>query len=132
MATCLITCHMNVGTLMLAHNTNSSHAYMVQPYNGHHPYTQVCVGGWQYALTGVYYCGYLGADGRLQPLYIGRAIGDGGIRGRLLDHLRDDVWPGVTHFGFAVCATAQEAITHEAAEIRRFQPRFNTQGKSYG
>ena len=60
---------------------------------------------------------------------VGRGVGDGGIRGRLLNHLRNDYWPDVTHFGYCVCSTAKEAEDFEASEIKRLQPKYNTQGK---
>lgn len=74
---------------------------------------------------GVYYCGHLNPDGSLNPDYIGRAAGENvSIRSRLNDHLNDN-WTGVTHFGFYVCTTSQEAEQLEAREIARFNPRYN-------
>ncbi len=79
---------------------------------------------------GVYYCGYVNAQNVLEVLYVGRALGIGvSVKSRLLDHFRDDNWPGVTHFGFHACTTWQEAENLEAAEIKRLQPKYNTLGK---
>jgi excinuclease UvrABC nuclease subunit len=62
-------------------------------------------------------------------LYVGRAVGKEGIRGRLLQHLQEDYWPNVSHFGYCLCNTTKEAEEHEANEIKRLQPKHNKQGK---
>ncbi len=101
---------------------------MINKYQGNYPYSKAIVSGWNSVATGVYYCGSL-SNGALTALYIGKAVADGGIRNRLLQHLQSDNWPGVTHFGYRTCTTAQEAENLEASEIKRCQPRYNTQGK---
>lgn len=100
---------------------------MVQKYNGHYQYAEAIVSGWNSTCIGVYYCGYLSGDA-LIPLYIGRGTGEEGIRGRLLDHLREDNWPGATHFGYRTCDTVSDAIKFEAEEIKRCTPKYNVQG----
>lgn len=97
-------------------------------YNGHYNYDHGTVNGWQNNAIGIYYCGEITTNGNLTVHYVGKGTGDGGIRARLLDHIRQDNWPDVRHFGYVLCSTAQEAINLEAAEIRRLQPKYNTQG----
>jgi excinuclease UvrABC nuclease subunit len=104
---------------------------MVNSYQGHYTYTQKVIGDWNNSQIGVYYCGYIGQNGNLMPLYIGQAVGQGGIRGRLLQHLNQDSWPDVTHFGYCVCGTTKEASDLESAEILKHQPKYNTQGKNF-
>jgi excinuclease UvrABC nuclease subunit len=102
---------------------------MIYDYVGHFPYSGLSVTLNAIDSLGVYYCGYVNTQGELVPSYIGRAVGDDvSIRSRLRDHLRDDYWPNVTHFGYRVCTTQTEAKDLEATEIRRFQPSYNTQG----
>lgn len=98
-------------------------------YNGHYGYDEANITNWNAEPIGVYYCGYV-SNGTLIVHYVGRAIGEGGIRRRLLEHLRDDHWPDVSAFGYAICANDQEAIDFEVAEITRLQPKYNIQGRS--
>lgn len=103
---------------------------MISQYVGHHPFNRltICVAAPE--KQGVYYCGSLNSDGSLGVYYVGRAKGTGvSIRSRLLDHLNTDHWTAVTHFGFRLCSTDQEATDFEASEIRRLQPAYNTVGK---
>lgn len=102
---------------------------MVHPYQGIYSYNQSTISNWNNNQIGVYYCGYIAQNGKLTPLYIGKATGEEGIRGRLLQHLSQDNWPGVTSFGYCVCDTAAEAAIFEMSEISRCKPRYNTQGK---
>jgi len=105
---------------------------MVYDYQGHYQYNKVSVTNNASEEMGVYYCGYVNANNILITHYVGRAKGDGvSIRSRLLDHLRQDNWPDVSHFGYRVCTTKKEAEDLEASEIQRLKPRYNTQGKSY-
>lgn len=105
---------------------------MVQPYQGNYSYNQKVIGDWNNSQIGVYYCGYVLPNGNLQPLYIGQGVGQDGIKGRLLQHLNQDNWPDVTHFGYCVCDTVKEAEDLESAEIIKFKPKYNTQGKFTG
>jgi len=105
---------------------------MVHPYQGNYSYNQKVVGDWNNSQIGVYYCGYVLPNGNLSPLYIGQGAGVDGIKGRLLQHLSQDNWPDVTHFGYSVCDTAKEVEGLEMAEITRFKPKYNTQGKNLG
>lgn len=102
---------------------------MTYNYQGHYQYSDNVIRNWDSSAMGVYYCGYPLSNGNLLVLYVGRAVGDGGIRGRLLQHLQEDYWSGVTHFGYCVCTTAKEAEDLEANEIKRLQPKHNKQGK---
>jgi excinuclease UvrABC nuclease subunit len=105
----------------------------MQPYKGHHNYNKTSVMLFAPDTIGVYYCGIVNSSNSLSPLYIGRAIGENvTIRSRLFDHLNNDSWSGVTHFGYIICQTPREAEIFEASEIKRFQPRYNVQGKKIG
>lgn len=100
-------------------------------YKGPYLYNKQTLTDWNSSAIGIYYCGIPIRDGSgVVPYYIGRSVADGGIRGRLLQHLTDDYWPDVTHFNFTVCGSATEAIALEANEIRRFSPKYNEQLKT--
>ncbi|MCR4277386.1 MAG: hypothetical protein NUV87_04635 [Candidatus Roizmanbacteria bacterium] len=105
---------------------------MIQPYKGHYQYNEKVISEWDSTAIGVYYCGYPLTNGNLSVLYVGKATSDTGVRGRLLQHLSEDKWPDVSHFGYCVCSTSKEAEDFEASEIERLKPKYNTQGKSYG
>jgi len=102
---------------------------MVDKYQGHFQYNNGIISNWDSSVIGVYYCGYLDADNKLCILYIGKGVGDNGIRGRLLDHLREDHWPDVTHFGYHICSSADKAENWEAEEIQKYKPQYNKIGK---
>lgn len=102
---------------------------MAKDYNGHHSYTRETIMSAAPLATGVYYCGVLLANGNLWPHYVGKASGENGIWGRLMDHFRESKWYDITHFGFIECASEQEALNLEASEIKSYQPKYNTQGK---
>ncbi len=108
------------------------HKLMNSTYQGHYSYNHPTIHSWNSSAIGVYYCGYPLQDGSLAVLYVGRAVGQGGIRGRLLEHLREELWHSITHFGYTVCNTIAEAEILERMEIARLQPHYNTQGKSPG
>ncbi len=98
---------------------------MVGQYQGNYQFNSQSIQTFTPLMWGVYYCGHLNPNGSLNPGYIGRAAGEGvSIRSRLNDHLNDG-WIGITHFGFYVCSTSQEAEQLEATEISRFNPRYN-------
>ncbi len=105
---------------------------MIYAYQGHFLYSQPVISEWDSDRIGVYYCGYILSNGNLLPLYIGQAVGQDGIRGRLLQHLNQENWPDVTHFGYCVCDTTKEAADFESAEIARLKPGYNVQGKDIG
>ncbi len=101
---------------------------MVHSYQGHYTYDATVIRRWDSTAIGVYYCGYINStDGLLYPHYIGKGTGEEGMRGRLLSHLREEYWPDVVHFGLCFCDTAAEADTFEIQEIKRCQPKYNTQ-----
>jgi len=99
-------------------------------YQGHFQFNQLGMLMSAPQAQGVYYCGSLNSQNQLIPAYIGRAKGNGvTINSRLNDHLRDDHWSGVTHFGYILCSTDQETIALEANEIASYKPIYNTIGK---
>ncbi|KKS90591.1 MAG: hypothetical protein UV65_C0014G0007 [Parcubacteria group bacterium GW2011_GWF2_43_11] len=102
---------------------------MIYPYKGHYQYNETVIGNWDSSAIGVYYCGYANSDNKLTILYVGKGVGENGIRGRLLDHIRDENWPDVTHFGYQLCDYASEAEKWEADEIKTYKPKYNEQGK---
>ena len=102
---------------------------MAKQYNGHHSYTKQDIYEKAPMATGVYYCGVIVSNGSLKPHYVGKAAGDNGIWGRLSDHYRESKWYDVTHFGFIECDSEREALALEADEIKRFNPKYNIQGK---
>lgn len=99
---------------------------MIYKYKGAYSYNENIVSNWESSSIGVYYCGYLNNNNNLVPLYIGVGTGKDGIRDRLLDHLREEHWSDVTHFGFCICSTAEEAENYEKDEIHKFNPKYNT------
>lgn len=104
---------------------------MVYNYQGHYQYNKVSVTSNAPDEIGIYYCGYVDANNTLITHYVGRAKGDGvSIRSRLSDHLRQDSWPDVFHFGCRACTTKKEAEDLETAEVLRLKPKYNIQGKS--
>ena len=104
---------------------------MVHSYKGNFKYDKWSVPNNAPEEIGVYYCGYINTKGNLSALYVGRAVGIGvTIKSRLLDHLREDNWPDVTHFGYCICDTKREAEDFEREEIKRLKPKYNSQGKT--
>lgn len=101
---------------------------MITGFYGPYDYLENVITNWQYTLRGVYYCGRV-INGLVEHLYIGRSLSENGIRGRLLDHLREDDWVDVKYFWYRECSTDQEAINLEATEIKIHQPKYNKQGK---
>jgi hypothetical protein len=104
---------------------------MLHPYQGPYSYDKQTVTNWQNPPIGVYYCGVVLPTGVLLTYYVGQAVGAGGIRDRLLQHLNEPKWRDVTHFGFVACDTMMEAQQFETQEILRCQPKYNTQGKQF-
>jgi len=103
---------------------------MVGTYQGHFSYNQLGILISAPQAQGVYYCGSLNNQNQLVPAYIGRAKGNGvTINSRLADHLRENKWVGVTHFGYVTCTTDQEAVAIEASEIAKWKPAYNIVGK---
>jgi len=103
---------------------------MIYDYRGHFSFNHNSISQNAADDHGVYYCGYIDTENKLQPLYIGRAIGDYvSIKSRLLEHYADRKWPDVTSFGFQVCTTKAEAEQLEQDRIKEFQPKYNQVGK---
>jgi excinuclease UvrABC nuclease subunit len=100
---------------------------MIHSYKGHFIYFESEVQNLSPGIIGVYYCGAILENGNLKPYYIGKGAGEKGLRSRLLDHLRDDYWPDVTHFGFHECDTVSEAEQYELEEIDKYKPKYNIQ-----
>lgn len=102
---------------------------MIHDFKGPYTYSETVVSDWNFDAIGVYYCGTRTTDGKLTPLYIGKGTGEGGIRSRLLDHLSEDNWLDVTHFGYHICDTTAEAEDYEMEEIDKYKPKCNKVGK---
>ena len=102
---------------------------MIYQFKGPYSFDNATVSGWNSTEIGVYYCGAKTANGKLTPYYIGKSAAEGGIRGRLLQHLSERKWPDVTHFGYESCDTVRETESHELSEIAKYKPKYNTQGK---
>ncbi len=101
---------------------------MIKSFQGPFSYDYDTINNWNSSAIGVYYCG-VAIPNNLSPFYIGRAVSEGGIRTRLLQHLGETKWRDVTDFGFRICDTTAEVESLEASEIKRCQPKYNTHGK---
>lgn len=102
---------------------------MISAFNSACPYDYATVNNWNSTAKGVYYLGVKTSEGKLTIYYIGIAVGEDGIRGRLLQHLGENKWHDVTHFGYHTCDTEAEAEKLESDEIAKYKPKYNTQGK---
>ena len=100
---------------------------MVSQYNGNYAFTESSIVGNAPDSIGVYYCGKLLSNGNIEVYYIGKSCDN--VEDRLLDHHSERKWSDVTHFGFKTCSTCTEAEDLEVREIKRLQPKYNTQGK---
>ena len=101
---------------------------MIGQFNFPYFYNNNVVENWESSVIGVYYLGVLTTDNKLLIYYIGRAVGDDGIRGRLLQHLSENKWNDVMHFGYHICDTPKEAMDFETKEISKYSPKYNKQG----
>lgn len=101
---------------------------MIYPFKGPFLYDDDVVRDWNNDSIGVYYVGKKNEAGALVIFYVGRAIADGGMRARLLQHLSESKWYDATHFGYHVCSSSQEAIDWEKEEIARYNPKYNIVG----
>lgn len=99
---------------------------MLKSFKGPYSFDRSTLENWDSVEKGVYYIGTLNADRRLTIAYIGKGCGEGGMKERLLSHLGR--WRDVTHFGYEGGDYNSEIEVHEAAEIERYQPRYNVQG----
>ncbi len=102
---------------------------MIGEYQGHFKYSKTDITKCDSSDGGVYYLGNINANGKLGVLYVGKAFGKDGIRGRLLQHLNDNEWPDISHFGFKTCSTEKESLEFESIEIERLKPKHNKIGK---
>lgn len=102
---------------------------MVYDYNGHFAYTSQSISNNAPQSKGVYYMGSLNQDRSLGVTYVGKSSDGSDMRGRLQSHFNNNEWSDVTHFGYRVCTTTQEADKLEADEIARLKPRHNQIGK---
>ena len=102
---------------------------MIYQFKGLYLFDNATISEWDSTAIGVYYCGAKGAEGKLNVYYIGKSVAGGGMRGRLLQHLSERKWPDATHFGYEQCDSVAETERHELAEIARYKPKYNTQGK---
>lgn len=95
------------------------------PYNGEYPFNKQIISDWDSNTTGVY---YLFENDLIT--YIGSAIGAGGIRGRLLQHINEYSFPHVNRFGFKEIIGSDLILSYEKAEIQRIQPGRNKIGRT--
>lgn len=102
---------------------------MVNQYQGPFEYSKNVIQNWNNTSGGIYYCGAINQNGGLGVFYVGKAFGDGGIRNRLLQHINENKWYDVTHFGYVICSNENESLNLELQEIRRLNPKYNTQGR---
>lgn len=99
---------------------------MAEDFKGAFPYNKSSVRASGPERIGVYYIGHYSAKREFVADYVGSS---GDIRTRLLQHLNQDDWRDVTHFGYRLCRSEQEALALEAAEIKRLKPKYNKLGK---
>lgn len=102
---------------------------MIYQFEGPFSFEKGVIERWNSSAIGVYYCGAKNTKGTLDVYYIGKSTADGGIRGRLLQHISERKWADVTHFGYEQCDKVSETEKHEAAEIAKYKPKYNIQGK---
>lgn len=93
-------------------------------YYGEYSFTKSVIENWNSTATGVYYL-FEGSN----IVYVGSAIGDGGLRGRLLQHINERNFPYVTQFGYKAINGKDLVLSHELSEIKKLQPKHNTVGK---
>ena len=99
---------------------------MAGQYQGNYVYEENSVQIYAPVSWGVYYCVHIEQGSRVVADYIGKASGQGvTIKSRLLNHLSGDNWPEVSHFGYILCSSAEEAQRLEIEEINRCNPKYN-------
>ncbi len=102
---------------------------MINQYKGNYQYSEISILISAPKEIGVYYVGILNREGELWPFYIGRAMGEGvTIKSRILDHLRENKWLDITHFGYQICSNKQEVEILEKKQILKYKPKYNKQG----
>lgn len=97
----------------------------MENYKGHFLYNEHSIGNNTPNRIGVYYLGVVSV-GDLMPYYIGKSTN---LETRIQEHFGAGEWGDVSHFGFHLCSTETEALEWEASEIKKFQPKYNKQGK---
>lgn len=97
-------------------------------FQGPFLYREDIISGWDSNIKGIYYCG-IKQNESIIPLYIGKATREGGIKDRLLDHLREDNWPDITHFAYYALDNEKEIDNFEVLEIEKYKPKYNIQNK---
>jgi hypothetical protein len=102
----------------------------MEPFKGPYTYSEKVVGDWDSDSIGVYYIGTKTPENQLRIFYIGKAVGNGGIRGRLLEHLSEAKWSDATHFGFHIFGNDEIAKVEafEKEEINKYKPKYNIVG----
>jgi excinuclease UvrABC nuclease subunit len=93
-------------------------------YSGAYDFTEPTIKGWKSTNIGVY---YLFENAKI--VYVGSAVGDEGIKGRLSQHLNEKNFPRVNEFGYKFISNQKEVLLHEKEEIQRLKPKYNKQGK---
>ncbi len=97
---------------------------MIYVFKGSYLFDSTTITNWDSVVIGVYYCGVKTVDEKLAVYYIGKSVADGGIRGRLLQHLSERKWPDVIYFDYEQCDTATETERHELEEIAKFKQKL--------
>ena len=100
---------------------------MISEFKGPYIYSNKIVSNWNSSVAGVYYIGIKTPENQLSVYYIGQAVGELGIRGRLLQHLSEAKWSDATHFGFQVFdkSVVGKITDFEKGEIVKFKPKYN-------
>ncbi|OGM97334.1 MAG: hypothetical protein A2735_03120 [Candidatus Yanofskybacteria bacterium RIFCSPHIGHO2_01_FULL_41_21] len=102
----------------------------MEPFKGPYVYSEKIIREWNSTAVGVYYIGAKTPENQLRIFYIGKAVSGGGIRKRLLEHLTENKWNDVTHFGFHIFKTdnIKEIEEFEKEEIAKYNPKHNIKG----
>jgi len=102
----------------------------MKPFKGPYTYSKKIVEEWDSSSIGVYYIGTKTPENQLRIFYIGKAVSEGGVRKRLLEHLSENKWNDATHFGyhFFEANDIKEIEEFEKTEITKYKPKYNTVG----
>lgn len=102
----------------------------MESFKGPYVYNEKIVSEWNSTSIGVYYIGAKTSENQLSVFYIGKAVGAGGIRKRLLEHLSENKWGDATHFGFHISKTSdiKKIEEFEKKEIAEYAPKYNALG----
>lgn len=101
---------------------------MISEFKGPYSYAEKIVREWNSSVPGVYYLGVKTPQNQMIIYYIGKAVAEGGIRSRLLEHLSENKWDDVTHFGYHASQPLDVKAVNELEEeeIKKYSPKYNT------